>query len=154
MAATLGAWVLIWLGVDSFKLIHSSWHSLVSVRKNTSMWRSDIRRFTNTAMDGSICCSDSTLSLYFCNGVLMFTRFLSITPLFIFELFKLGGRGQTQSFWPELVSINRGEAVRNPPRLVLNHGLWLRATPLITAAHRPPWLPAAPGPLGREEQLG
>ena len=66
-----GIWVLIWLGgVASFRLIYSSWHSHVSVRKNRSIWLSDIKSFTNTALeDRDLIFNSPHLIFLFCSVI-------------------------------------------------------------------------------------
>ena len=93
-----GMWVLIWLGgVDSFRLVYSSWRSQVSVRQNKSIWWSDIISLINTPLEErDLVFKSPHLTLLFWSiteVVLILIRFLWIAPLFEAELTGLGGRG-------------------------------------------------------------
>jgi len=100
-----GMWVLIWLGVDSFRLTYSSWPSQVSVRQNKSIWYSDIKSFSNTSLDDrDLMFKSLHLILLFCCAISAFLfRFLCITPLLLtFGFINLSGRGThtvTKEFW-------------------------------------------------------
>ena len=70
----------------SFRLTYSSWLSHVSVRKNKSIWLSDINLFTNIALeDRDLMFNSPHLIFLFCSVsavvVLIPIRLLSIAPL-------------------------------------------------------------------------